>query len=350
MNIKKMQKLNNRNSNIEVLRIVAMSTIVLSHFMGHAIHLTDTNHSLYQIINPFLSCGVNIFFLISGYFQIKFSFKSLLKFIWMVMFFRIVNLIFLYCITQGVTMMDMVKSILFPVSSSSYWFLKVYMGLIIISPIICAGFKSISERTLLNVSIVFSVFTFYSCFIGKNMINPTGFTLIQGLFCYTLGQIIYRKQSFINKIPTFVSLIGAFVVLVLTVLIYKYFNFGAITNYNSPFCVFASILLFIGFLRFKFSNKYVNSIAGASVGVYMLQDGDFGFLFLYDWLNEIWYSTLSLGNRIGIFASVFIGLWLISWVVFPLYNKLYISVIYPNIKPITKLSIFNFTPAKFGFF
>lgn len=59
-----------RNSNIELLRVTAMSLIILHHMMVHG--LNPGVHSilyanLSSTIYPVLEIGVNLFFMISGY-------------------------------------------------------------------------------------------------------------------------------------------------------------------------------------------------------------------------------------------------------------------------------------------
>lgn len=64
---------NTRESNFELLRIVAMTFIVVHHFFIATGKVDYFHAGRYggEFANSFLVCGVNCFILISGYFGIK---------------------------------------------------------------------------------------------------------------------------------------------------------------------------------------------------------------------------------------------------------------------------------------
>ena len=72
-----------RSSSIELLRIVAMLSIVVGHVFYHGFHNECTD---VLWLRPFTCCGVNIFVLISGYYGINFKLKSLFSLLFMVSF------------------------------------------------------------------------------------------------------------------------------------------------------------------------------------------------------------------------------------------------------------------------
>lgn len=339
MNINKLQiGEGGRSSNLEALRIVAMCMIVIHHFFLHAIHLNSTDFNLYLLVNPFVYAGVNLFFLISGYFLIKLNVKSLLKLVLMIAFFRIV--VYGLCVSVGDvrSLRWIIINAMLPISRSPYWFLKAYLGLMIISPIVNAGLKSLSDRALLYSILTFSAFTFYSCFLGKNLTNDCGLTFGQGLYIYTLGYCIRRFEPFLSNIKPSLFFCAALTILALTSAIGYTFKNLLYMSYHSPLMVLASVLIFLGFSRLSFSSRAVNSIAGASLGVYMLQDSDFGFSFFYNWLHGVWTAPDATLIRWGVFAGVFFGLWIASWVLTWIYNRLFTVVIAPCIAAATERS------------
>ena len=73
------KKSNTRQSNIELLRIVAMIMIIIFHMAMHekAMYTGSTEKKIFSIILSGLGLiGVNIFVLITGYFQIEKEFKT----------------------------------------------------------------------------------------------------------------------------------------------------------------------------------------------------------------------------------------------------------------------------------
>ena len=66
-----------RNSSLELLRIISMLLIMCAHFVVHGIYPLPTvetfsiNHVVLQIIGSYAYVGVGAFMLITGYFMIK---------------------------------------------------------------------------------------------------------------------------------------------------------------------------------------------------------------------------------------------------------------------------------------
>ena len=105
-----MEKIKSRQSNFELLRIVAMLMIVLNHFAHHGGFEFDSTHITipqlwWNALNTGGNLGVDLFVLISGYFLIKDSnvslkdnMQKLLKFWGQVFFFSIILYIASLCI------------------------------------------------------------------------------------------------------------------------------------------------------------------------------------------------------------------------------------------------------------
>lgn len=77
---------NDRQSNIELLRIVAMSMIVIGHFLYHGVTKENMPRFLYELLYTYCRDGVNLFFLISGFFRIKSTVKSVARLVFTVLF------------------------------------------------------------------------------------------------------------------------------------------------------------------------------------------------------------------------------------------------------------------------
>lgn len=317
--------LNNRKSNIEALRILAMSMVVLCHFVGHAMELSNTYPILSKILSSFVMNGVNLFFLISGYFLIKFNLKGLVKLLALVSFFGIVNLVLLGTFSDIGLSKLFIKNALMPISGSKYWFLEIYLCLMLVSPILNTGLKHLPNWKLLSTVIVFSGFIFYSCFIGKNMVNATGFSFIQGLYMYVVGYFLSRNTQLFERFNA--KFYFGLAILTITILSIIKIKFSLprieIGLYNSPFMIISSIFIFLGFSRLNFSSRIINSLAGCSLGVYLLQEGEFGFKFFYDVLTHIWNSSHTMQYKLLIYTAVFIGLWVISWILTEIFSAFY---------------------------
>lgn len=88
-----------RNSNIELLRIIAMLMIVAHHYVTDSLpsyYLSDgPNKWLSELLYSYGKTGVNIFVLITGYYMVNMSFsiKRPLKIIGQVWFYSAMTLL-----------------------------------------------------------------------------------------------------------------------------------------------------------------------------------------------------------------------------------------------------------------
>ncbi len=131
-----------RNVSLEMVRIVAMWCIVIHHCVLGPLNvydLTVTNEwnclmMTGTLINCFAVVGVNLFFLLTGYFNSAFSWKK---------WFQIVCIFYLYSgLIQLVGLflgkvslgLGMIKSIIYPFSN--YWFMAVYVILMFSKPLL----------------------------------------------------------------------------------------------------------------------------------------------------------------------------------------------------------------------
>ena len=88
-----------RLSNFELLRVVAMCFIVIGHIFMHGLR---GEVEYYDWIRIWTISGVNLFVLISGWFNIHLTWKSLLRFLGMVVFYQILSYITVYIVTDSI--------------------------------------------------------------------------------------------------------------------------------------------------------------------------------------------------------------------------------------------------------
>lgn len=98
-----MVSIKQRESNIELLRLVVMAFIVLHHFIFHGLGqyrylafgetplLSSSQISYALVADSFLISAVNVFILISGYFSIKFKASGFVKLFGIVSFFSVIG-------------------------------------------------------------------------------------------------------------------------------------------------------------------------------------------------------------------------------------------------------------------
>lgn len=275
---------NNRYSNFEFLRIFAMFLIVAHHFVIHGVFSKWTyNENLLNILNSYISVflgsfgkvGVFIFIILMGYFncikefRIEKFFNIYLKtFLYSLSIFFIVSLFKTNTDISGI----------FPMTKNSYWFIKNYLILYLISPILNKIINTISDKMLKNITVWCIIINFI-----PSMINPH-FNL--GHLCVFITLYLtgccYRKNIIIIKdlylyILTLISIIAIISTSVFTIQ-YGEFVFTDTQKYTHMYSIITFILsfqIFTYFAKLTINNNIVNNIAKSTFGIYLIHDSNF---------------------------------------------------------------------------
>lgn len=155
-----------RNSNIELLRIIAMLMIVAHHYVTDSLplyYLLDgPNKWLSELLYSYGKTGVNIFVLITGYYMVNMSFsiKRPLKIIGQVWFYSVMTLLVCLMIPSVSEQIDgyQIFKSFFPISLNQYWFATQYILLLAVAPFLNRFAHSVSKDQLTACVIVLVVF------------------------------------------------------------------------------------------------------------------------------------------------------------------------------------------------
>ena len=334
-----MTQIKERNSSFELIRIVAMSLIIIHHFLYHGITAEEIGSVNYNLINPYFYTGVNIFFLISGWFLIRFSFRKLFSFILLVLSYCLFN--YALCIIWSVPVdsQEILFCFLWPVSNSPYWFLQAYLFIMLLAPIVNKGLQSLSLNQLRVCILLLTIGTVYSCDLGGNMSNKAH-SFLQGLYLYCVGYYLHCDRKLYEMLKPLWCFIGYFVLLAIGSILNIKSVYFPCNQYNSFSLVGSSVLLVVALSKLNFRSSFINLIGGASLGCYMLQDGTFGNNIIYPFLRELWAYRDNYFTIIWEFALIFVGLWIAAFILNPVFKSIASkgAKVLSNIKIIRKLS------------
>lgn len=148
-------KINQRNSNLELFRIVTMFFIIAHHYVVNSglVEILYKNQASIKSILMFIfgawgKTGINCFVLITGYFmcESKITLKKFLKLLLEVMFYRIViYLIFLITGYAQFNLIDLAKALI-PIYEISYNFTSCYLLFYLLIPFINVLIHNLNER------------------------------------------------------------------------------------------------------------------------------------------------------------------------------------------------------------
>lgn len=307
-----MQLRNQRDSNLEILRIISMMFIIAHHLVVHGMAkadlvLTNPNSYVIYFLSMFGKIGVVIFILISAYFMIesKFTLRKLLVLGGEVYFYSFLFLaIAIAILTPSNISISNIGQSLLPLSHNGYWFITCYIVLMLFSPFLNKFIKAVSKNTLIK-AILLSVllwcifptfipsmvsYPFQNVFVGNNFQYTP---LVWFFVIYLIGSYI-RLYLNLDKLNN-KKLVGGFIISVILIYIgtcifavldgfstahlfwgapaFDVLNgslFRAFSLENNFFVLAASVFLFLIFLKRKsFSNQYINYLAGSAFGVYL---------------------------------------------------------------------------------
>lgn len=267
-----------RESQIELLRLFSQFLIILSHILL----FTHYPRPLYQWIWPFLHIGVPVFIMISGYFTIKASISGFVKLLGYMAVLSI-PLGLLNCAITGGDFIDYIKVLLF-VSNTPFWFMRTYMLLYLLSPMMNKYLESLSNAKYFAL---FVTLFFFSDYVGSLNSDPSiygGKNIITFMMYYTLGYGIKRYTEYINTLKTSVLItifiiINIFIIGLMTIFNESPFIIKCVLQlcyqYYGPILLVNATLLFILINRFTFYSHFINSIAKASLVIFMLHSSAF---------------------------------------------------------------------------
>lgn len=209
-----------RNSTIELLRILCILMIVFMHLVGiwwdYCDNLFDKEFVIF--VNSLCNCAVTIFMLISGYYGIRFNLRKIVQFEMMVIFYSILFIFMQYSLIGGVGMKEMVKSV-FPLLTSKYWFYTAYVIIFFVSPYIhlLVNFLNKKEfKILIGILLLFLAILIFSYF---RKISPFSSSIVNRVstYCFSLYVISSSMLPFIRfyggkNLDYFILLIFFFVI------------------------------------------------------------------------------------------------------------------------------------------
>lgn len=267
-----------RESNIELLRIIAMLLVVLLH--ANYFSLGGVKISDIEIVTPQLFIkafaeqlciiSVNVFILISGWFGIRPSLKGGISLLFQVAFFHILIILFAFSLGETIPISSIITGFYF---GASYLFVVAYLILYTISPILNAFAETANARLFVSVLVIFFFFEFtygwifgYGGYIG-------GYSALSFIGIYLLSRFLYKYSSRIKIFNLNTSknlLLYLFFTIIPVILLFTTkHNLGTI-NYSSPFVILASVFFFLAFTKLHFSSKTINYISVSTFSIYII--------------------------------------------------------------------------------
>jgi surface polysaccharide O-acyltransferase-like enzyme len=329
-----------RNSSIELLKIVAILSIIASHctqslafaspYYQGTDYLLDLGSSTVSPQHFFLTllmyAGLfgNAIFVVSSFYFLQDSIKAskfkIFRFaldIWMIsILFSIGTLI----IRKGDISFGLLIRQLFPNYFCNNWFMTLWMIMYLLHPILNAIIELLGKQWLLRTCLV--LFFFYSILATLRPSNLFSSLIIVWISFYLIIAFVKRYlNSFCNEIKW--NILLAFAPLLFHCFILLFINLlashtGILENKLlrfrfdcNPLFFLSAIGLFNLFKHFSFSNRVVNSISACSMLLYVIHENQLlRYYFRPKWWDYIYNTVgyeyvffLDLGMALALFAT-----------------------------------------------
>lgn len=288
-----------RESNFELLRIVAMLMVVLLHM--NIMVLGGVNHE--DVVNTSITAGfrmfaeqlccvcVNVFILISGWFSIRPTLKGAMSLVYQVIFFTLLLFAFgrLLGLEAPVGKMTHVFDY-----GTAYWFISQYLLLYILAPALNIFVDNADKKVIVSLlSGIFAFILFFDWNVHWANLNG-GFSVVQFAGLYILARYLSSRCS-LPEIPAKKWFLWYLLMTIIPVIIgfvglyFISFDFGK-AQYSSPFVILSSVFLMLGFSRLKFQSPIINWFACSAFSIYLIHVNPLsspwfksGMLQVYEW-------------------------------------------------------------------
>ena len=304
-----------RQSNMELLRIVAMLMIITLHYLDKGkvlpafAEMSTVNHYLAWVLEALCFGAVNLYVLISGYFLCtsRFTFKKLFLLWAQVLFYSwVIGAVFLLTGIAGEEASGIYELIFiaFPVTSGHYWFATVYVLLFAIAPFLNIAMDKISKKQhRACVIVLLVIFSLWNTVLPMTipLADGEGMDIAWFVCLYVIASYLRKYPEDLKKKGVIYALgyvlcciavfVSGIVLLGIDSVVGKLGGYA--TNwyaYNSLPIVLGSVLLFIAFTKIKIKNvalgKVINFFAGATFGIYLIHE--------HRYLRYLWQQWLSV--------------------------------------------------------
>jgi surface polysaccharide O-acyltransferase-like enzyme len=298
-----------RDSNMELLRIVAMILVMVVHANFRAMHFPTSfemsvvpgSVAMRYLTESLSIICVNVFVMLSGWYGIHFKLKRLLEFLFQVAFFSVVIFALYFLLAKpDMPMKEAIKKVLI-LGPWDYWFVKSYICLYLFAPVLNLFVDKVGRKGLfLFLVIFFSFQTIYGWLYQGVEWFAKGFSPISFFGLYLLARYIRVYSPKWSRLDRKVDISIYFILALVNSVCAIYLTthtlpFTDITKYDlysyvSPLVIAQAAFFLLFFSKLSFKSKAVNWIATSAFAIYLVHSSSFISKPYYDDLIANWFS------------------------------------------------------------
>lgn len=335
-------KIAERDSNFELLRIIAMIMIVIWHLCVHGLQnsiniqdLSSTNQFIFYLIKSATVVAVNIYVFISAFYSHKITtlnFNKIFKLFFDTFIFSLG--IYLTLMLTNIYPLSIRFLLLssFPILSGTYWFVTVFMVLFVLSPFLNIVINNLSQNNyLVLISILFFIDSLWQfLYVVNNIGTYYGYSIFHFVTMYFIAAYIGKYGFIAFDLHKILYLVGFGITTLMNAFLTFLFsgNLDRLYWYNSPIIVISSYCLFMFFANLEFTNRSINFIAKYTFGIYLVHEQFLVRILLWNnfkFIKNFYMSSVEwIGLKIIFYGfSVYVLSWLASCTITNVINVLF---------------------------
>ena len=195
-----------------------------------------------------------------------------------------------------------------------YWFVKAYLGLLIMAPMMNAFIENASQKQVFMVLLWFYVLqTILGWITYSASFLMGGYSTMSFMGLYMLARYVRLYSPKLTglsciqcfggyfALTIFMAVIGIF-------LLYfggnDYYMGKLVVSYTNPFTVMASLFLLLGFAKLKIHSRLINWIAASCFAVFLLHENSYASGLFTEYVLEVYHRYDSVACIIMMFLAL----------------------------------------------
>lgn len=340
-----------RKSSIELLKIVAIFLIVISHvtqtlgsenthvgYQDYVILLgnatTDIQVVILMLLRQTGALGNSIFFVCSAWFLVgkkvdtKEKAFSLMSTVWVISI--IIMCIYLIVCPSYLSIKDIIKQI-FPTCFANNWYMTCYIIFLFIYPLINKLIDIIDQKQLLRITLFCSALWIIMDYVKGDLFFPSVLILWISIYFLIAYLKIYCAHIMQNIRVGITVLIIGIIGYIAQVVVTNYVGLYLIDAFSddvlrwntncSPFYIMISIGSIIIALQMEYKVKFINYISSLSMLVYLIHEN---YLFRFYTRPAIWqylYTNFGYSHVVLLDLGVAVILFIVSTIISMIYKE-----------------------------
>ena len=343
-----------RQSNIELLRILAIMGVIVLHYNNPVIgggityaEESSVNFYILYLLESLFACGVDLFLLLSGYFMCESTKRNIWKpieLVIQVMIFReVIYLVKVACHIVSFSIKSAVTTLI-----PANYFVILYCAVFMLSPFINILIDKLTVKsfgTLMLLSMVlFSVAPTIvdvlgevrgDQFLGLSTIgmygSQWGYTVVNFILMYLIGAYLRKSQSNFLEWKNWKLVLYLIVDMLLLVLWARlndktgFFTERSSWEYCNPLIIFEAFIIYTLFSRIKLGvNKAINYLAEGVFTVFLLHQVFIPYLQIEKFVTG--NPLIMIFHVFGCAIILYMGCWCVHkiyhWITDPIFIRL----------------------------